>query len=355
MRDLKERAQGLKLHGLLAHWKEIHDQPWLPDLLEWEETERARRGLERRMRQARLGSFKPLDDFDWSWPKKIDRAQIDDLFRLEWLHAATNVVLVGPNGVGKTMIAKNLVQHAVLSGVTARYLTASELLNTLAEQETGTGLQRKLTLFARPHVLLIDELGYLSYDTRHADLLFEIVSRRYERRPTLITTNKPFAEWGGVDENQLSHLPKVKESPFSTPWKIEHMPGWPGPGPAGGDEGDVHLRPAAPPLRRRPDMGWLGIAAQAAVARPAGGDGAGVGCRFAGGYDRLEAQSEPAVRLFVRRAIERRKGADGRASSRRRGDLGPAPRQRGGVLGGAGWPDLRRQSLQHHRGAGHAP
>lgn len=201
MRDLKERAKGLKLYGLLAHWKEIHDQPWLPDLLEWEETERARRGLERRMRQARLGSFKPLGDFDWKWPKKIDRAQIDDLFRLEWLHAATNVVLVGPNGVGKTMIAKNLVQHAVLSGVTARYLTASELLNTLAEQETGTGLQRKLTLFARPHVLLIDELGYLSYDTRHADLLFEIVSRRYERRPTLITTNKPFAEWGEVFPN----------------------------------------------------------------------------------------------------------------------------------------------------------
>ncbi len=199
--DLKERTKALQLHGLLAHWSQIHDQAWVPELIEWEETERARRGLERRMKQARLGAFKPLADFDWSWPKKIDRAQIEDLFRLEWLDQAMNVVLVGPNGIGKTMIAKNLVHQAVLHGVTARYLTASELLNTLAEQDTTTSLQRKLTLFTRPYLLLIDELGYLAYDTRHADLLFEIVSRRYEKRPTLITTNKTFAEWGEVFPN----------------------------------------------------------------------------------------------------------------------------------------------------------
>lgn len=201
MKDLKQRAKDLKLHGLLAHWNELHSQTWVAQLVDWEETERGRRGLERRLRQARLGAFKPLEDFDWTWPKKIDRAQIDDLFRLEWLDSATNVVLVGPNGVGKTMIAKNLVQQAVLQGVTARYLTASEMLNTLAEQDSATGLQRKLAGFTRPHLLLIDEIGYLAYDTRHADLLFEIVSRRYERRPTLITTNKPFSEWGEVFPN----------------------------------------------------------------------------------------------------------------------------------------------------------
>lgn len=201
MRDLKQRAKELKLHGLLAQWNEVHSETWVAQLVEWEEAERGRRGLERRMRQARLGAFKPLEDFDWTWPKKIDRTQIDDLFGLEWLDSATNVVLVGPNGIGKTMIAKNLVQQAVLQGVTARYLTASELLNTLAEQDTTTSLQRKLAFFTRPHLLLIDELGYLAYDTRHADLLFEIVSRRYEKRPTLITTNKPFGEWGEVFPN----------------------------------------------------------------------------------------------------------------------------------------------------------
>jgi DNA replication protein DnaC len=201
MNEPKERLEALKLHGLLAHFEEISDEPWLAPLIEWEESERARRGLERRLKRARLGSFKPIADFDWSWPKKIDRAQIDELFRLEWLARARNLVLVGPNGTGKTLLAKNLVHQAVLRGATARFLTASELLNTLAEQDSSTTLQRKLRLFARPQLLCIDELGYLSYDTRHADLLFEVVSRRYEHKSILITTNKPFAEWGEVFPN----------------------------------------------------------------------------------------------------------------------------------------------------------
>ena len=204
MNDLQRQLRALKLPGLLAHFDEIHDQPWLPQILAWEEEERARRGLERRLRRARLGLFKPMADFDWSWPKKIDRDQIDDLFRLDWLAAATNVVLVGPNGVGKTLIAKNLAHQAVLAGATVRSVTASELLNTLAEQASSHALQRKIGLYCRPQVLLIDELGYLSYDSRHADLLFEVVSRRYLQRPLLITTNKPFAEWGEVFPNATS-------------------------------------------------------------------------------------------------------------------------------------------------------
>ena len=204
MNDLHQLAHHLKLHGLLAHWQQVQDQPWLPELLAWEEQERARRGLERRLRSARLGAFKPLADFDWTWPKKIDRAQIEDLFRLDWLASATNVVLVGPNGVGKTLIARNLAHQAVLAGASVLALTASELLNTLAEQASSTSLQRKLAHFCRPALLVIDELGYLSYDSRHADLLFEVVSRRYLQRSLLVTTNKPFAEWGEVFPNATS-------------------------------------------------------------------------------------------------------------------------------------------------------
>jgi DNA replication protein DnaC len=209
MSDLERQAKTLQLHGLLAHWQDVKDQPWLAQFLAWEDEERGRRGLERRLRRARLGAFKPIADFDWSWPKKIDRTQIDDLFRLDWLHAATNVVLVGGNGVGKTLIVKNLAHQAVLAGATVRCLTASELLNTLADQTTSMSLQRKIALFCRPQVLLIDEVGYLSYDSRHADLLFEIVSRRYLQRPILLTTNKIFKQWGEVFPNATSAVTLV--------------------------------------------------------------------------------------------------------------------------------------------------
>jgi DNA replication protein DnaC len=196
--ELRRRVQRLGLHGLLADWEPLAAEPWLPALLEREERERARRSLERRLRQAKLGRFKPLADFDWSWPKQIDRAQIEELFTLRFLQDASNVILVGPNGVGKTMIAQNLAHHAVLHGHTVRFLTAAELLGDLAAQESASALQRRLRRHLRPQLLLVDELGYLSYDHRHADLLFEIVSRRYTHKSIVISTNKPFAEWNEV-------------------------------------------------------------------------------------------------------------------------------------------------------------
>lgn len=196
--SLHDRACLLKLFGLIEHWDEICDDPWLPPLVEWEEEARRRRSLERRLKRARLGRFKPIADFDWAWPKKIDRTQVEDLFRLDWVRSAINVVLVGPNGVGKTMIAKNLAHQAVLAGFTVKTVTASEMLNGLAEIDSSSGLNRRLSILARPQILVIDELGYLSYDTRHADLLYEVVSRRHEHKPILVTTNKPFAEWNEV-------------------------------------------------------------------------------------------------------------------------------------------------------------
>jgi DNA replication protein DnaC len=201
---LKARLQALKLYGLLERWDEICTEPWLQDLVEWEEESRRRRGLERRLKRARLGSFKPMSDFDWAWPKKIDRAQVEDLFRLDWVQTATNLVFVGGNGVGKTMIVSNLAHQAILAGHTVKVLTASEMLNALAEIDSSSSLMRRLRALMRPQILIIDELGYLSYDNRHADLLFEVVSRRYQHKPILVTTNKVFQEWGSVFESATS-------------------------------------------------------------------------------------------------------------------------------------------------------
>ena len=198
---LKQRAQALKLHGVLAHWAEVVDAPWLVTLLQWEEQARAQRSLERRMKQAHLGRFTPLADFDWNWPKRCDRAAIEELMGLGFVAEALNVVLIGPNGVGKTTIARNLAHQAVLAGRTVLCTSAAAMLNALLEADGERALRARLNAYARVQLLLIDEIGYLSYSNRHADLLFEVVSRRYERHPTLVTTNRPFAEWGEVFPN----------------------------------------------------------------------------------------------------------------------------------------------------------
>jgi DNA replication protein DnaC len=196
--EAREQARRLGLYGVLAHWDQVHDQPWLPNLLDLERTERQRRSLERRIHNACLGSFKPMTEFDWSWPRKIPRASIEELFLFEFLEEPANVVFIGPNGVGKTMIAKNLAYQAVLRGHTARFTTGSDMLNDLAGQHTEASFLRRLRRYTSPSLLAVDEVGYLSYDTRHADLFFEVVTRRYEQRSTVVTTNKPFAEWNTI-------------------------------------------------------------------------------------------------------------------------------------------------------------
>jgi DNA replication protein DnaC len=198
---LRARAKALKLHGLLAHWEDIAETAWIDALIGWEEQERARRGLERRLKGAHLGRFKPLADFDWHWPAQCDRQAVEELMTLAFLEEAANVVLLGPNGVGKSTIARNIAYQAVLAGHSVRFTSAGAMLNELAAQDGDLALRRRLALYARPRLLVIDEVGYLSYSNRHADLLFEIVSRRYEEKSTLITTNRPFAEWNQVFPN----------------------------------------------------------------------------------------------------------------------------------------------------------
>ena len=197
--ELKGRLKALGLFGLIACWDEIADKPWLRDVLAIEERERQKRSMERRLRNARVSTFKPMADFDWSWPKKIDREAVDDLFNFGFLKSGHNAVLVGPNGVGKTMILKNLAHQAVVRGHNVRFATASDMLADLAAQDSSAALARRLRRYTVPHLLCVDEVGYLSYDNRYADLLFEVVTRRYEaERPILLSTNKAFSEWSEV-------------------------------------------------------------------------------------------------------------------------------------------------------------
>src|ERR1700694_257257 len=195
---LRQRAKALGLYGLLAHWNEIDETSWLSTLVQWEEEEQIRRSLERRLKNARLGRFKAIDQFDWNWPTRCDRGVIEAILTLDFIQEAANVILIGPNGIGKTMLAKNIAYQALIAGHTVLCTVAGQLLGDLTATESDTALRRRLRIYSAPDVLVIDEIGYLSYSNRHADLLSELLNRRYEKKSTIVTTNKPFAQWQEV-------------------------------------------------------------------------------------------------------------------------------------------------------------
>lgn len=170
-------------------------------LAEQESKERARRSMERRHARSKLGRFSPMADFDWAWPTRIDRPAVESALKLDFLQQHRNLVLVAPQGLGKTMIAQNIAHQAVIAGHTALFTTASQLLLDLGAQDSPRALDRRLKHYGRAALLVIDEVGYLSYDARNADLLFQVVSRRYEEKSLVLTTNLPFGDWATIFPN----------------------------------------------------------------------------------------------------------------------------------------------------------
>lgn len=197
---LLERAKKLKLYGVIAHFNEI-EHALVENIITWEEVARKNKSHLSRLKNARIGQFKPLADFDWAWPKKIDRGAIEECTQLDFIQSATNIILCGPNGAGKSTIAKNIAYQAAIRGFTVLFTTAENMLNELASQESDSALQRRLKYYIHPQLLVVDEVGYLSYSNRHADLFFAIISKRYQHKPIIITTNKPFAEWAEIFPN----------------------------------------------------------------------------------------------------------------------------------------------------------
>jgi len=197
LRALPENLDDFLARASKARWS---SHMLLEELCRSELQERSRRSLERRLRLSAIKSFKPLADFEWNWPTKIDRDVIERALTLDFLQQARNLVLVGRNGLGKTLIAKNICHAAVLAGHSVLFRTAPAILEDL-QSESLEGRRRKLRGYANVGLLCVDEVGYLSYDDKAADILFEVINRHYERKSLIVTTNRIFKEWNEVFPN----------------------------------------------------------------------------------------------------------------------------------------------------------
>jgi len=188
------------LDDIIAHAARHKMSPrQLLEYLAHSETEaRKSRGLARRLDRSRLGRFKPMADYDWNHPTRIDREEAEVALCAEFVEQAGNVIIVAANGLGKTMLAKNIAHQALTIGHSVLFVTAAQMLLDLSGQESARALEHRLRYYQRPRLLCIDEIGYLSFDNRNADLLFEVVRRRYEHKSIVLTTNLDFSQWQTV-------------------------------------------------------------------------------------------------------------------------------------------------------------
>ena len=210
---LHDQLRYLKLQFILDHFEDFASQAasaqwshveFLGRLVEGEAALRQDRATQRRLRQARFPVLKNLEQFNFTWPTKINRAQVQNLFRLQFIQDKANVILVGGVGLGKSHLGIALGYAACLAGYRVRFATAIDIINNLAAAHAAGRFIIERNKYVRPDLLVCDELGYLPIDKQGADLLFQIISQRYERGSIVLTTNKAFKHWPSIFNNDAT-------------------------------------------------------------------------------------------------------------------------------------------------------
>jgi DNA replication protein DnaC len=197
----REHYQSLAKEAVEKNWAQLD---FLSRLVEGEALRRKDRATQRRIQAARFPVIKTLEQFNWTWPKKINRAQIQNLFRLSFLKDKANVIFMGGAGLGKSHLAAALAYEGCLAGHTVLFTTAIDIVNTLVAAQSAHRLKAELKKYISPSIVLIDELGYLPIDKAGADLLFQVFSQRYETGSTIVTTNQLYKNWARIFNNDAT-------------------------------------------------------------------------------------------------------------------------------------------------------
>jgi DNA replication protein DnaC len=195
---LKTQYADLAQQAAQQHWTHVE---YLARLIDGQYQQRLQHTVQLRIRAARFPVVKTLEQFQWDWPKKINRLQVQNLFRLDFLSQKANVIFLGTVGLGKTHLATALGYAACLEGHSVLFANAIEVINHLSAAQKKVALKTELKKYLRPRILILDEVGYLPIDQHGADLLFQVISQRYERGSIVLTTNKPFKQWASIFNN----------------------------------------------------------------------------------------------------------------------------------------------------------
>jgi DNA replication protein DnaC len=184
----------------------LHESDHYPvkRMFEGEVARREDKSLVQRIRRARFPLTKTLDQFQWNWPKKINRPQIQNLFRLNFVEQKSNAIFLGGVGLGKTHLCIALGHTACVRGYSVLFTTAIDIIHTLSAAAATGSLKRAMQRYLKPKLLVVDELGYLPIDKLGADLLFQIISERYERGAILMSTNRAFKNWPEIFNNDTT-------------------------------------------------------------------------------------------------------------------------------------------------------